>query len=106
MIQTNFSLKVITSITICKIFNYVKDLGVTIDKDLIFNTHINNFAHHAHYRAYAINKCFVSRDRSTLLRAFITYVRPLLEYASPVWSPQSAGLIKPLNRFNVLLQPV
>ena len=25
------------------------------------------------------------------------YVRPLLEYASPVWSPQSAGLIKTIE---------
>ena len=57
----------------------VKDLGVTIDKDLIFSTHTNSIAHRAHYRAYAINKCFVSRDRSTLLPAFTTYVRPLLE---------------------------
>ena len=64
----------------------VKDLGVTIDKDLMFNMHINSIAHRAHYRAYAINKCFLSRDRSTLLRA-----------ASPVWSPQSAGLIKTIE---------
>jgi len=32
---------------------------------------------------------FLSRDTSTLERAFITYVRPLLEleYCSCVWSP-------------------
>ena len=71
----------------------VKDLGLTIDKELMFNTHINSIAHRAHYRAYAINKCFVSRDLSTLLRASTTYVCLLLEYVSPVWSPQSAGLI-------------
>ena len=39
-------------------------------------------------------KCFVSLDRSTLVRAFTTNVCPLLKYASSVWSPQSAGLIK------------
>ena len=27
------------------------------------------------------------KDRGTLLKAFTTYVRPLLEYATPVWSP-------------------
>ena len=70
---------------------FVKNLGVTIDKDRKFNTHINNIAHRAPYRAYAINKCFVSRDRSTLFRAFTTYVRLLLEYVSSVWSPQAAG---------------
>ena len=63
----------------------------------MFNTHINSIAHRAHCRSYAINKCFVSRDRSTLLCAFTTYVRPLLEYASPVWSTQSTGLIKTIE---------
>ena len=28
---------------------------------------------------------------------FTTYVRPLLEYASSVWSPKSAGLIKTID---------
>ena len=53
--------------------------GATIDKDLKINKHINNIAHPAHYRAYAINKCLVSRDRSVMLRAFTTYVRSLAE---------------------------
>ena len=55
----------------------VMDLGVTIDKDLTYNTHINNIVHHADYHAYLNNKCFVSRDRSTLFRAFTTYVLSL-----------------------------
>ena len=67
----------------------VTDLGITND-NLKFKTHSNNIAHRAHYCAYAINKCFVSRNRCTLLCACTTYVRPLLEYASL----QSSGLIK------------
>ena len=44
---------------------------------IIINTLINNIAHRKHYRAYPINKFFISLDRSTLLRFFtITYVRP------------------------------
>jgi len=35
----------------------------------------------------------VSRDTTTLTRAFIVYVRPLLEYGSPVWSPHHSGKI-------------
>jgi len=30
---------------------------------------------------------------SVLRKAFITYIRPLLEYASSIWSPTQAGLI-------------
>jgi len=44
-------------------------------------------------RANLIHKCFVSRDTASLIRAFIVYVRPLLEYASPVWSPYHVGKI-------------
>ena len=40
-------------------------------------------------------KCFVSRDPSLMKSFFITYVRPLLEYGSVVWSPVStAGINK------------
>jgi len=35
----------------------------------------------------------VSRDTASLNRAYIVYVRPLLEYASPVWSPYHVGKI-------------
>jgi len=41
----------------------------------------------AHQRANIIHRCFVSRNVDLLVRAFITYVRPLLEYNSVTWSP-------------------
>jgi len=34
-----------------------------------------------------ILKCFISKDINVLLRAYYTYVRPILEYKSVVWSP-------------------
>ena len=37
-------------------------------------------------RANSILTCFISKDVQTLVRAFKTYVRPILEYASCVWS--------------------
>jgi len=65
----------------------VRDLGVLIDSNLSFVEHINHVVAKAHARSCLIHKCFLSRDTSTLVRAFITYVRPLLEYCSCVWSP-------------------
>ena len=41
----------------------------------------------AHHRANAIHRAFVSRDVSLLLRAYLVYVRPLVESNSVVWSP-------------------
>ena len=39
----------------------------------------------------------MSRDNETLVRAFITYVRPLLEYCTPIWSPYSVTMVKPVE---------
>jgi hypothetical protein len=60
---------------------------VIIDHRLSFTQHVNVIVSRAHARASLIHKYFLSRDRATLVRAFIIYVRPILEYASSVWSP-------------------
>jgi hypothetical protein len=81
--------------------NEYKDLGVIVDCKLKFASHINNIVSKASTRACLIHKCFLSRDAATLLRAFKVYVRPLLEYASSVWSPSyetSANLIESVQR--------
>ena len=71
--------------------NEYKDLGVIVDNKLKFTSHINRIVANANSRAFLIHKCFVSRDVPTLVRAFTTYVRPLLEYASCIWSPSYSG---------------
>ena len=40
-----------------------------------------------------IFRCFLSRDVDWLVKAFVTYVRPIVEYASPVWNPTAKTLI-------------
>ena len=37
-------------------------------------------------RSALIFRSFISRDTLHLTRAYISYIRPLLEYASPIWS--------------------
>ena len=75
----------------------VKDLGVTLDNRLRFATHINQIVARAFVRTNLLFKCFTSRDTATLVRAFIVYVRPLLEYASCVWSPYHITAIKQIE---------
>ena len=41
-------------------------------------------ASNANLHAKLISKSFLSRDPHNLTRAFVTYVRPLLEYCTPV----------------------
>jgi hypothetical protein len=75
----------------------MKDLGVTVDSRLRFTMHINQIVARAFVRANLLYKCFTSRDTATLVHAFIVYVRPLLEYASCVWSPHHTTLIKQIE---------
>ena len=65
----------------------VKDLGIMLDSNLKFVHHIQNIVSRASKRAHLIFRCFLSRNSNNLIKAFITYVRPLLEYASSVWPP-------------------
>jgi len=46
------------------------------------------------YLKYYFHKCFLSKHIPTLVRAFVVYVRPLLEYASPIWNPHLVRDIK------------
>ena len=72
----------------------VTDLGVNIDRTLKYDKHINNIVGRAYSRVGILFKGFASRSVQVLRQAYITYVRPVLEYASSVWSPH---LIKHIN---------
>lgn len=74
-----------------------KDLGATTEPRLTFIQHINNLVLRANARASLIHECFLCRDHATLVRAFITYVPPLLEYASSMWSPYRITAVRKLE---------
>ena len=76
----------------------VKDLGVTVDVSLKFADHINSITAKALRRVGLSFKCFITGDHNIfLVKAFNTYVRPVLEYASSIWSPTQIGLINRLE---------
>ena len=61
-------------------------LGVTIDKDCSFKSHIENLRASLRRRTWALSKLRrrgVSSDN--LVRAYVGLIRPVAEYASPVW---------------------
>ena len=60
------------------------DLGVKMSSNLSFSEYINSIVVKAKFRSNNIIRCFLSKDCNLLTQAFITYVRPLLEYCSPV----------------------
>ena len=76
----------------------VKDLGINIGPNLKFCQHITEIIAKANQRSHLIHRCFLSRNIKNLIKAFIVYVRPLLEYVSPVWSPSQLYAINAIER--------
>ena len=75
----------------------ITDLGVIIDPNLKFKSHIQDIVNRALLRSSHIFRCFLSRNNGYLVRAFKSYVRPLVEYVSTVWSPSDIGLMHALE---------
>ena len=67
--------------------NYVKDLGVYVSNNMKWSKHISYVRSKASATAYQILHSFSSKNVWTLLKAYVAYVRPLLEYNTPVCSP-------------------
>jgi hypothetical protein len=67
--------------------NYIRDLGITISQDLKVATHCANIRKKAYSRACLILRAMRTNDFQILIKAYTTYVRPLLEYATCIWNP-------------------
>jgi hypothetical protein len=65
----------------------VMDLGIEINSDLSFQSHIGSIVSKARQRVGVLFRGFRNRQISFLKKAFITYIRPLLEYNSNIWNP-------------------
>lgn len=64
-----------------------KDLGVFVSHDLSSSAHCEYVTKNCMKTSNLILKAFHSKNIDLLLRAFKTYVRPVLEYSSVVWNP-------------------
>ncbi len=64
-----------------------KDLGVTISNNLHPSLHIANIVKKANSRIFMIRRCFSGFTQKKVLTLYTSLIRPILEYAAPVWSP-------------------
>ena len=71
----------------------IVDLEISIDPELKFSRHIHEIVARAKQRAALVHRCFLSRSTTNLFRAFKTYVRPLVEYATQILFPHFSSLI-------------
>jgi len=68
------------------------------ERKYLFSNHILSITKKAYSKSFLLSRCFLSKNPSLLKSAFSAYVRPLLEYASPIWSPHLVKDIKRLEK--------
>ena len=78
---------------------HVRDLGLLIyDSKLCFKEYIAEIVARAFQRVNLLLRSFISGNVLILTKAYITYVRPLLEYCTYLWSPYQNYLIDKIER--------
>ena len=82
---------------VLKHVNEAKYLGVTISSDFAWNKHISNIVAKAGKNLAFLKRNLQSNSQSIKERAYKALVRPLLEYASPLWDPYTRENIKQLE---------
>lgn len=75
-----------------------KDVGVVTTDSLKFRRHCEEAVRRANAVLTQISRSFHYRDRHTFRKLYVQYVRPHLEYASPVWNPHNRQEVDLLER--------
>ena len=75
-----------------------RDLGVIFSSDLKWKNHITERESKANAMLGMIKKTFASLNCKLLKTLYTTYVRPLVEFAVPVWNPYLKGEIEALKK--------
>ena len=74
------------------------DLGVIRATNLLYDEHCINIIRRANSMCAFILRNFASRNASYMSRIFVTYIRPLLECASQLWSLSIVDFINRIER--------
>jgi len=73
------------------VVTHTRDLGIIVSSDLSPSLHVTDIVSKAHMHAGLILRTFMSRDIHLLFkRAFLVYVRPIVEHNSVIWLPYTA----------------
>ena len=87
----------INGVTMERVDNY-RYLGVWITSNLSWNKHIPEVCHKARQKVGILyRKCYKNANNATMLKLYLSCIRPELEYAASVWSPHQKGQIDTLE---------
>ena len=93
-IQTSCKLEA----TVLENVERIKYLGVTITKDLKWNTYISNVCTKANRTFGFLRRKLLSCPQDVREAVYKGLMRPILEYSSSVWDPHYEGLIDDLEK--------
>ena len=79
-----------------------RDLGVIMSSDAKFGKNMTKIAQKARRRAGWFRRVFATRSAEAMLLLYRTLVRPILEYYSQLWAPTTIGLIRKIQREELL----
>ena len=77
--------------------DHVRDLGIKVSSDLSWRPHLVNLAKRGRCMAQWVFGVFSCREPELMITVYKTLVRSLMEYCSPLWSPQTVGDIQLLE---------
>ncbi len=75
----------------------VRDLGFHLSPSLSFSAHVSVIVNKAKFASRLAHRSILSPTPSKLCTAFKTFVRPLLEYGTPVWNQLTASDVRQLE---------
>lgn len=79
----------------------IRDLGVFLDSKLTFTSHISQIVAKAKQRSFLLFRSFLTKDAKSLMQGYKSYILPILNYCSPIWSPcllKDVDLIESVQR--------
>lgn len=92
------------------VFNYMLDgkpltqvrhfkyLGITISDDLSWKKHITNLCNAAEVKLWSLRRKLKFASRDVKLTAYLTLIRPALEYGSIIWDPHTKNEVKKIEK--------
>ena len=77
----------LTSTSVFSVLNIIRDLGVHIHSNLKFDIHVETITRKALDVLYSIFRSLKCNKPEIYIRCYRSYVLPIVEFASQVWSP-------------------
>jgi hypothetical protein len=74
------------------------DLGLLRTRDFSYTAHVNSTIAKASRAAGMLHKVFATRSMDLQVKLYTTYVRPIVEYLTVIWNPESVSLSDSVER--------